>query len=55
VVVRTAEKPITALSPVTGNEVSFKTDSATEASDAKPDAILEAGLQVARQQLARAK
>jgi C-terminal processing protease CtpA/Prc len=56
VVVRSVEKPITTLSPVAGNELSFANDAAVSNSDeSKEDAILEAGLQVARQQLARAK
>ena len=55
VLVRAAEKPITMLSPVAGNELSLVHDAALSADDTKEDAILEAGLQVARQQLARAK
>jgi carboxyl-terminal processing protease len=56
VLVRAAEKPITTLSPVAGNELAFANDAAVNLSDeGKEDAILEAGLQVARQQLARAK
>jgi carboxyl-terminal processing protease len=54
VLVRAAEKPITALSPVAGSELSLVTDAAVSIADeTKEDAILEAGLQVARQQLAR--
>ncbi len=56
VLVRSAEKPITTLSPVAANEVSIVTNpTPPSAGDAKDDAVLEAGLQVARKQLARAK
>jgi carboxyl-terminal processing protease len=56
VLVRAAEKPITTLSPVAGSELSLANESTGGAADEdKDDAILEAGLQVARQQLARAK
>ncbi|MEX2142502.1 MAG: S41 family peptidase [Pirellulales bacterium] len=56
VLVRAAEKPITRLSPVAGSELSLVHDAALGiAEESKEDAILEAGLQVARQQLARAK
>jgi carboxyl-terminal processing protease len=47
VLVRSAEKPITSLTPVDNVEP-------VAASDTKDDAILAAGLQVAREQLARA-
>jgi hypothetical protein len=46
VLVRSAEKPITSLTPVNADELPV--------APSKDDAILAAGLQVAREQLARA-